>query len=125
MQTTSAEEAPSVLVVTAPKKSLKEKLLEARKDARAKINAMRLNILAQLDELAELGGTDVYEDAVMAFVNEAGTEGITIAKIHTVLPDSVALTKARNALVTKGKIKAEKDGVTFKLTLIEGTAVKA
>ncbi len=125
MQTTTAEEAPSVPVVTAPKKSLKEIVLEAQQELRTEINALRRKTSNLLDELEQIGGVDLYEDVVLAFVNEAGSKGITVSKIHAVLPDSVALTKARDELVKKNKIKAVKSGVTFLLTPMEGIAVEA
>ena len=125
MNTPNAENTPSVEQVVIPKKSHKEIVLEAQQELRSEINALRRKTSNLLDELAQIGGVDAYEDVVLAFVNEAGAKGITVAKIHTVLPDSVALTKARNTLVTNGKIKAEKDGVTFLLTPMEGTLVAA
>lgn len=125
MQTTTAEEAPSAPVVTAPKKSLKEIVLEAQQELRTEINALRQKILTQLDQLNEIGGTDVYEEAVMAFVNAAGADGIQVSRLHAVLPDSAALTTARLKLVEKNKINAVKSGMSFKLTPIKGTPMEA
>lgn len=124
METTTAEQAPSVEVVK-PKKTLKEIVLEAQKEIRADINVMRQKILTQLDELSEIGGTDVYEEAVLAFVNAAGTQGIQVSKLHAVLPDSAALTEARLKLVEKNKIHAVKSGMSFKLKPYTGTPVEA
>jgi hypothetical protein len=125
MQTTPAEQAPVLEDHIAQKKARRANVLQAQKDIREDINSLRLQISSQLDELAEIGGEDIYEEAVMTFVNAAGTKGIKVSKLHAVLPDSVALSKARNDLVTKEKIKAEKDGATFKLTPIEGTRLGA
>ena len=116
MQTEIAQEALTIDAVIIPKKSLKEIVLEAQQELRAEINTMRLKILTQLDELDEIGGTDVYEDALLAFVNAAGTKGVSVSKLHAVLPDSAALTEARLKLVAAKKINAEKSGMTFKLS---------
>ncbi len=116
MNTHKAEEAPTIDAVIIPKKTLKEIISEAKQELRDEIIATRLKTSKLLNELAEIGGAEEYEEVVLAFVNDAGPEGILISKLHAVLPDSAALTKARNALVNKEKIKAEKDGVTFLLT---------
>lgn len=116
MITKPAEAPSSIEQVVIPKKYLKEVVLQAQKEIRADINALRLQISSQLDELAEIGGEDVYEEAVLTFVNASGPAGISASKLHAVLPDGAALTQARIALVNAKKINAEKLGMTFKLT---------
>lgn len=125
MQTTPADEASSVPVDTTPKKTLREIVLEAQQEIRNTITDHRLKTSQLLADLADIGGVEKYDDVVLAFVNEAGDKGVHVSKLHAVLPDSVALTKARNDLVKAGKIKAEKDGVTFLLTPFKGTPVEA
>ena len=64
----------------------------------------RLTVLQSVEELNEMGGTDDHVASLRAIVL-AYPKGITLAKVQTVLSDSVLLLAARTTLKEAGEIE--------------------
>jgi len=105
----------------APKGDRKAELDRLRQESVIEIQSHLTNIRVELHqrllEMQDIPGEEKYDEALHAIVSTYGKEGVRTADLRDVFPDSKRLTSAREALVGKNRITAEKDSNSFLLTV--------
>jgi len=84
----------------------------------AQINNQRTDLFMSYRTFTGMNGTDNYETAIEAIVNQIGDEGVTTADLNAVFSDSKLLGKARVKLDEEKKVEVVKEKTTWRLSPI-------
>ncbi len=94
---------------------LKDLIQQGQDSYLVQINGQRTDLYMSYRTFTGMNGTDNYESAIEAVVNQIGDDGVTTADLNAVFSDGKLLGEARLKLEKEEKIEVAKEKTTWRL----------